>query len=71
MGGEPFPLVGELPPEWDIPLPLGALIGGSLVSVEYQAEVVLDVPGEPGQAVAAVEQSLTDRDGSRTRTCPK
>ena len=45
--------------------------GSSLVSVEYQAEVVLDVPGEPGQAVAAVEQSLTDRDGSRTRTCPK
>ena len=41
-GVEPFPLVGELPPEWDIPLPLGALIVGSLVSIEYQAEVVLD-----------------------------
>lgn len=70
-GVEPFPLVGELLPEWDIPLPLGALIVGSLVSVEYQAEVVLDVPGESGQAVAAVEQSLTDGDGIRTRACPK
>jgi hypothetical protein len=60
-GPEPLLLIGELPPEWGIPLPQGAVIVGSYVPVEFHAQVVLDMPGEPEQAVAAVEQALTSR----------
>jgi hypothetical protein len=60
-GAEPLLLVGELPPQWDIPLPQGAVIVGSHVPIEFHAQVVLDLPGEPEQAVAAVEQALTAR----------
>jgi hypothetical protein len=60
-GPEPLLLVGELPPGWDIPLPQGAVIIGSHIPVEFQAQVVLDLPGEPEQAVVAVEQVLIDQ----------
>jgi hypothetical protein len=58
-GPAPRLLVGELPPDWDIPLPQAAVVVGSLVNSEFQTEVVLDVPAEPEEAVAAVEQDLT------------
>jgi hypothetical protein len=58
-GPEPMVFPGELPPEWDIPLPQGAVIVGSIVPVEFQAEVVLDIPGEMEESVALVERTLT------------
>jgi hypothetical protein len=56
---EPLLLVGELPPEWDIPLPQGAEVVGSLGTAEFQSQVVLNLPGEPEQAMAEVERALT------------
>lgn len=56
---EPRLLVGELPPQWDLPLPPGAVVIGSHIRDEFSVQVALDVPGGPEQAVAQVERSLT------------
>lgn len=58
-GPEPLVFPGALPPEWDIPLPQGAVIVGSIVPDEFQAEVVLDLPGDMEESVVTVEQALT------------
>ncbi len=50
--------VGELPPQWDLPLPAGAEVLGGHVPAEFHAQVVLDVPGDPKQAVAEIERLL-------------
>lgn len=49
-GPPPLLLVGELPPEWDIPLPQAAVVVGSLVTSEFLFHVVLDAPVEPEEA---------------------
>jgi hypothetical protein len=68
---EPNVFVGALPPDWDIPLPVGAVVVGAYVSNRFHTRVALDMSGDHEQAAARVDQMLKDAGWtSQERTPP-
>ncbi len=57
-GNQAQMFVGELPPQWDLPLPADAQVLGAHVPVEFHAQVVIDMSGDPREAVAEIQRLL-------------